>query len=127
MGLKLTAWLQNLSGCAKGQYGVDGPYCDAATDLAALQPKIRPLEHCRFGGADTLIACPNDIHRNLAPWKHDLCQIWCLQCKFMIDLADGLYMKTLGHGEITFRISLSFTIEPMSADHELQDLLREFE
>ena len=45
----------------------------------------------------------------------------------MADLVDGLYMKTPGYGEIAFRISLSFTIEPMSADHELQDLLREFE
>ena len=45
----------------------------------------------------------------------------------MVDLADGLYMKTPGHKEIAFCISLSFTIEPMSADHELQDLLREFE
>ena len=45
----------------------------------------------------------------------------------MADLVDGLYMKTPGHGEIAFRISLSFTIEPMSADRELQDLLREFE
>ena len=36
-------------------------------------------------------------------------------------------MKTPGHGEIAFHISLSFTIEPMSADRELQDLLREFE
>ena len=45
----------------------------------------------------------------------------------MADLVDGLYMKTPRYGEITFRISLSFTIEPMSADRELQDLLREFE
>ena len=45
----------------------------------------------------------------------------------MADLVNGLYMKTPGYGEITFRISLSFTIKPMSADRELQDLLREFE
>ena len=45
----------------------------------------------------------------------------------MADLVDGLYMKTSGYGEIAFRISLSFTIEPMSAERELQDLLREFE
>ena len=38
-GLKLTAWSQNLSGCAKGQYGVGGPYCDVAADLSTLQPK----------------------------------------------------------------------------------------
>ena len=74
--LKLTAGLQNLSGCTEGQYGVNGAYCDVAADLVALQPKIRPLEHCRFCGAGTLIAliaCPIDIHRNLAPWKQNLC------------------------------------------------------
>ena len=95
-----------------------------------LQPKSRPLEHCQFGGVGTLIAliaCPNDIRRNLAPCKQDLCQLWRLQCTFMANLANGLYMKTPGYREISFRISLSFTIEPMSADRELQDLLREFE
>ena len=35
-GLKLTAWSQNLSGYAKGQYGVNGLYYDVATDLVAL-------------------------------------------------------------------------------------------
>ena len=129
-GTKLTVWSQNLSIYAAGNYPDGGPYHDVAVVLVASQHKIRPLEHCRFGGASTLIAliaCPNDIHRNLAPWQQDLCQIWRLQCTFMVDLVDGLYMKTPGHGEITFCISLSFTIEPMSAEHELQDLLREFE
>ena len=130
VGSKLTPWSRNLSGYAEGQYGVDGPYYDVAAELEALQPKSRPLEHCRFGGTDTLIAliaCPNDICRNLTPWQQDLCQIWHLQCTFMADLADALYMKTPEYREIAFRISLSFTIEPMSADRELQDLLREFE
>ena len=42
----------------------------------------------------------------------------------MTDGIDGLYKKPPRHGEFTFR---SFTIEPMSADQELHDLLREFE
>ena len=127
MGSKLTAWSQKSSGCAEGQYGVDGPYCDVAADLAALQPKNRLLEHCRFGGASTLFSLttyPKDICRNLVPWKQHLCQIWCLQCTFMTDLINGLYKKTPGHGKITF---CGFTVELMSVDQELQKLLREFE
>ena len=107
---------------AEGHYHDEDPYCDAVVVLVAPQHKNRPLEHCRFGGAGTLltlIACPNGIHRNLAPWQQDLYQIWRLQCTFMADMADGLYMKTPGYREIAFRISLSFTIEPMSADREL--------
>ena len=78
VGSKLTPWLQNLSGYAEGRYGVDGPYYDVAIDLEALYPKSRPLEHYRFGGVGTLltlIACPNGIRRNLAPWQHEFCQI----------------------------------------------------
>ena len=45
----------------------------------------------------------------------------------MENWVDGLYMKTPEYRKIAFHISLSFTIEPMSADHELQDLVREFE
>ena len=45
----------------------------------------------------------------------------------MADLVDGLYKKTSRPAEIALRISLSLTIESMSADRELQDLLREFE
>ena len=39
VGSKLTPWSRNLSGYAEVQYGVDGPYYDAAADLEALQPK----------------------------------------------------------------------------------------
>ena len=35
-GSNLTAWSQNLSRYAEGQYGVNGPYYDAAADLEAL-------------------------------------------------------------------------------------------
>ena len=45
----------------------------------------------------------------------------------MAYLVDGLYKKTPRFGEITLRISLRFTIEPMTTDRELQDLVREFE
>ena len=89
--------------------------------------KKRPSEEIKLGGAGTLFsltACPKDIRRNLVPWKQDLCQIWCLQCTFMTGLISGLYKKIPRHGKITFR---SFTIEPMSVDQALQDLLREFE
>ena len=40
MGPTPTPWSRNLSGYVEGQYGVDGPYYDAAADLEALQPKI---------------------------------------------------------------------------------------
>ena len=126
---KLTIGLQNLPAYAEGHYHDEDPYCDAAVVLVAPHHKNRPLEHCRFGDAGTLVsltACPKEIYQNLVPWKQHLYQIWCLQCTFMTDLIDGLYKKTLGHAEITFRMSVSFTIEPMSADQELQYLLREF-
>ena len=45
----------------------------------------------------------------------------------MVDLVDGLYKKTPRPAEIALRISLSLTIESMSADCELQELLRELE
>ena len=125
-GAKLIVWSQNLPAYAKGHYHDEDPYCDAAVVLVAPQHKNRLLEHCRFGGTGTLFSltsCPKEIHQNLVPWKQHLCQSWCLQCTFMTDLIDGLYKKTPEHGQVTFR---SFTIEPMSADQELQDLLREF-
>ena len=40
---------------------------------------------------------------------------------------DGFYKKTPGPAEIALCISLSLTIESMSVDHELQEMLREFE
>ena len=45
----------------------------------------------------------------------------------MENLVNGFYKKTPRPAEITFLISLSLTIESMSADRELQELLREFE
>ena len=58
------------------------------------------------------------------PWEQDLYQIWRLQGTFVNNLIDGLYKKTPRHGKITVH---SFTVELMSTDQELQDLLREFE
>ena len=89
--------------------------------------KIQSLEKIKFGGAGTLTvltACINEILGNLPPFGQDLCQIWCLQCTVMIDFVDGFYKKTPRPTEIALRISLSLTIESMSADHELQELLR---
>ena len=45
----------------------------------------------------------------------------------MEDLIDGFYKKTPRPSEVALHILLSLTIESMSADHEVQELLREFE
>ena len=92
--------------------------------------KIQPLEKIRIGGASTLTALTaynNEILRNLASFGQDLCQIWCLQCTVMAYLVDGFYKKTPRTAEIALHFFLSLTIESMSADCELQELLREFE
>ena len=95
-----------------------------------MELKTRPLKKIKIGGARMLTAltcCNNEILRNLVLFGQDLCHIWCLQCTVMAYLVDGFYKKTPRPVEITFRISLSLTIESMSADRELQELLREFE
>ena len=45
----------------------------------------------------------------------------------MADVVVGLHKKSPEHGESAVCIFLCFTIKPMSAEQELQDLLREFE
>ena len=45
----------------------------------------------------------------------------------MIDFVDGFYKKPPTPIKFALRIFLSFTIESMSADRELQELLGEFE
>ena len=95
-----------------------------------LELKIRPLKKIIIGGAGTLTALTtrnNEILRNLAPFGQDLCQIWCLQWTVMAYLVEGFYKKTPRPAEIALSISLSLPIESMSADRELQELLREFE
>ena len=92
--------------------------------------KIWLFKKTIFGGTSTLTALTsynNEILRNLVPLGQVLCQIWCLQCIFMVDLVDGFYKKAPRPMKITLRISLSLTIESMSVDCELQELLREFE
>ena len=91
--------------------------------------KIQPLKKIKIGGTGTLTtltACNNEILRNIAPFGQDICQIWYLQCIVMEYLVDGFYKKTPGPVAITLRISLSLTIESMSTNRELQELLREF-
>ena len=94
------------------------------------KPKMQPLGKIRFGGADTLTAltaCNNEILRNLVPFGQDICQIWYLQCTVMADLVNGFYKKTPNPTKVALRIFLSLTIESMSTDREVQELLREFE
>ena len=45
----------------------------------------------------------------------------------MTDFVDGFYKKTPTLVKFALRSFLSFTIEPMTADRELQELVREFE
>ena len=45
----------------------------------------------------------------------------------MTDFVDGFYKKTPTTVKFALRSFLSFTIEPMTADRELQELVREFE
>ena len=45
----------------------------------------------------------------------------------MADLVNGFYKKTPRPANFTLRIFLSFTVQSMSADREVQELLREFE
>ena len=92
--------------------------------------KTRPLKKNRIDGAGTLTAltaCNNEILRNLALFGQDLYQIWCLQCTVMTDFVDGFYKKTPTPVKLTLRSFLSFTIEPMTVDRELHELVREFE
>ena len=44
----------------------------------------------------------------------------------MIDLVDGFYNKTPRPANVALHIFLSFTVESMSADREVQELLSEF-
>ena len=102
--------------------------CRRRKYLSAL--KIRPLEDTKFGGADMLPVLTtyiNEILANLPPFGQDLCQIWCLQCTVMTYFIDGFYKKTPTPVKFALRSFLSFTIEPMTADHKLQELVREFE
>ena len=92
--------------------------------------KIRPLEELKIGGTGTLhvvTGCINEILENLPPFGQDLYQIWYHQCTVMTDVVDGFYKKTPTPATFTFYIFLSFTIASMSADSELQNLVREFE
>ena len=72
-------------------------------------------------------ACINEILENLPPFGQDLCQIWYHQCTVMTDVVDGFYKKTPTPVMFAFYNFLSFTIASMSADSELQKLVREFE
>ena len=95
-----------------------------------LELKIRLLQEIKSGGAGTLTvltACINEILGNIPPFGQDICQIWCLQCTVRVDRIDGFYKKTPMPAEIALCISLSFTIEPMTTELELQELVREFE
>ena len=92
--------------------------------------KMRPLGKTRFGSAGTLTvltACNDEILGNLSTFGQDLCQIWCLQCIVMADLVVGFYKNTLRPANFALHIFLSVTVESMSADREVQELLREFE
>ena len=97
------------------------------------KPKMRPLEKLKFGGASmltSLTASNYEILGNLTPFGQDLLsssQILCLQCTVMVDLVDGFHKKTPRIATPALRIFWSFTIKSMSADHEVQELLREFE
>ena len=94
--------------------------------------KMWLLEKIRFGGAGMLTAltsCNDEILGNLAPFGQDLqllCQIWCLQCTVMVDLVVGFYKKTPRPAKFALRILLSFTVQSMSSDCEVQELLSEF-
>ena len=102
--------------------------CRRRKDLSEL--KIRPLEETKFGSAGMLpilTACINEILPNLPPFGQDLYQIWCLQCTVMTDFVDGFYKKTPTPVKFALRSFLSFKIEPMIANCELQELVREFE
>ena len=73
-----------------------------------------------------LTACNDQILGNLAPFGQDLCQIWCLQCTVMAYLVVGFYKNTPRPANFALHIFLSVTVESMSADREVQELLREF-
>ena len=45
----------------------------------------------------------------------------------MIDFVDGFYKRTPTPMKFALRSFLSFTIDPMTTDRELQELVREFE
>ena len=91
--------------------------------------KMRPLEKIRFGGIGTLTvltACNDEILGNLPPFGQDIYQIWCLQCTVMAYLVVGFYKKTPSPAHFALHIFLSFTVQSMSADRKVQELLREF-
>ena len=92
--------------------------------------KMRPLGKSRFGGAGTLTTlttCNDGILGNLALFRQDLYQIWCLQCTFMVRMVIGFDKKSLRPANVELCIFLSSTVHCMSADREVQELLREFE
>ena len=102
--------------------------CRRRKDLSELI--IRPLEEIKFDGTGMLpilTTCINEILGNLRPFGQDLYQIWCLQCTVMTDFIDGFYKKTPTPTKLALCSFLSCTIEPMTADRELQELVREFE
>ena len=102
--------------------------CQRRKDLSEL--KIRPLEETKFGGIGTLPVLTtyiNEILENLSPFGQELCQIWSLHCTIITYFVDGFYKKTPTPVKFALRSFLSFTIEPMTADCELQELVREFE
>ena len=94
--------------------------------------KMRPLEKIRFGGVSTLTvltACNDESLGNLAPFGQYLPpfgQIWCLQCTVMVYLVIGFYKKTPRPVNFALHIFLSFTVQSMSVDREVQELLNEF-
>ena len=102
--------------------------CRRRKDVSKL--KIRPLEEIKIGGTGALpvfTACIYEILENLPPFGQDLCQIWYHQCTVMTDVMYGFYKKTPTPATFAFYNFLTFTIASMSADSELQKLVREFE
>ena len=110
--------------------GRNHSYCLCRRRKDVSKIKIRPLEDIKIGGAGTLLvftAYINEILENLPPFGKDLYQIWYHQCTVMIDVLDGFYKKTPTPTMVAFCNFLSFTIASMSADSELQKLVRDFE
>ena len=92
--------------------------------------EMRPLGKIRFGGAGTLtvLTVGNDeILGNISPFGQEIYHIWCLHYTVMEYLVIEFYKKTPIPTTFALHIFLSFTITSMSADCEVQELLREFE
>ena len=79
--------------------------------------KIQPLENNRIDGMGTLITLiiyTNEIIENPVPVRQFFYRIWCLNCIVLTYLIDKVYKKIPKLAKITFRISLTFTSEPMT-------------